>query len=93
MEILKKVKRVLNRSFKPSIMDLEDDDGIFGVVVSEHFRQMESLDRQMMIQKVLRSSTAGLSTAELRRVLAISPMTPEEYVAFGPEKSPRNNTG
>jgi HEPN domain-containing protein/stress-induced morphogen len=89
-KIVEKVKRALNRSFKPVTMDLEDDDGIIGVVVSDKFRRMESIDRQTLIDNALREPLARLSEEEIRHVLAITPMTPEEYVAFGPTGASRN---
>jgi acid stress-induced BolA-like protein IbaG/YrbA len=84
VETVRKVKRALKRAFSPEIVNLEDDDGIIGVVVSDQFRRMESIDRQMSIDKALRDPSARLSEEEIRQVMAISPMTPEEYVAFGP---------
>jgi acid stress-induced BolA-like protein IbaG/YrbA len=89
--ILKKVRTVLNRVFKPAFPpDLEeDDDGVIGVVVSDQFRGVEPVERQVMIYKALRTPAAGLSEDEVRRVLAIAPLTPEEYVAYAPTKNSR----
>ncbi|MCI0642087.1 MAG: hypothetical protein L0Y72_09965 [Gemmataceae bacterium] len=89
MDLVKKIKTVLNRSFKPQVLELEDDDGVIGVVVSDHFRAVESLDRQLMIQNALRQSLTPLSMEEMSRILAIAPMTPEEYVAYGPKNKVR----
>ena len=84
METVRKVKRALKQAFSPEIVKLEDDDGIIGVVVSDKFRRMESIDRQTSIDNALRDPSARLTEEEIRQVLAISPMTPEEYTAFGP---------
>lgn len=89
MDLAKKVRTALNRSFKPTVLEIMDDDGVIGVVVSDHFREVESIDRQSMIQDALTKSLTPLSQQELRRVLAITPMTPEEYVAFGPGNGAR----
>ena len=89
MELVKKIKTVLNRSFKPQVLELEDDGGVIGVVVSDHFREVQSLDRQLMIQNALRKSLKPLSIDEMGRILAIAPMTPEEYVAYEPKNGAR----
>jgi acid stress-induced BolA-like protein IbaG/YrbA len=91
VETVSKVKKALKRAFNPEIVDLEDDDGIIGVVVSDQFRRVESIARQMLIDNALRDPLARLSPEEIRHVLAITPMTPEEYVAFGPSARSRNN--
>ena len=65
---------------------MKEDDGLIGVVVSGRFRQVEPIDRQPLIQDALSKSLTPLTIEEMRRVLAITPMTPEEYVAFGPNK-------
>ena len=91
MDVIKKVKTALNRYFHPDVLDLQDDDGIIGVVVSDRFRAMESLDRQTLIQDALRKSSPTLSRDDMRQVLAIAPMTPEEYFAYGPRKKVHRN--
>ena len=86
MDLVKKVKTALNRAFKPIHLDIEDDDGIIGVVVSDRFRDVESLERQTLVHDALQESQTPLTVEEMRHVLVIAPMTPEEYVAFGPTK-------
>lgn len=83
MDVGKKVKTALSRAFKPVDLDIEDDDGIIGVVVSDRFRKVESIDRQTLVQHALRES---LTAEEMRHVLVIAPMTPEEYVALDPAR-------
>ena len=90
VETVRKVKKALKRAFNPEIVNLEDDDGIIGVVVSDQFRCMESIERQMSIDNTLRDPLSRLSENEIRQVLAITLMTPEEYVAFGPVAGSRN---
>ena len=89
MDLVKKVKTALNRSFKPTVLKIEDDDGVIGVVVSDDFREVESIDRQALIHDALSKSLTPLSPEEMRRVLAITPMTPEEYIAYGPKNGAR----
>ena len=86
MDLVKKVKTALNRAFKPVHLYIEDDDGIIGVVVSDRFREVESIDRQTRIHDALTKTQTPLTVEEMRRILVIAPMTPEEYVAFGPSK-------
>ncbi|HEV3004289.1 MAG TPA: hypothetical protein VGX78_07490 [Pirellulales bacterium] len=82
MDLRTKVERSLRRAFKPSRLDLDDEDGISGYVVSEEFRGVEPFDRQTMIDKALRSAPGPLTARELRRVIAVAALTPEEYVAY-----------
>ena len=89
MDLQKKVKTALTRYFKPIFVDVTDDDGVIGVVVSDRFRAVESIDRQTLIQDALNKSVTPFSPEELRRVLAITPMTPEEYVAYSPKNGSR----
>lgn len=91
MDVLKKVRMALNRYFHPEVLDLQDDDGIIGVLVSDRFRAMQALDRQTLIQDVLRKSSPTISRADMRRVLVIAPMTSEEYVAYEPVKETDRN--
>ena len=91
MDVLKKVKTALNRHFKPEMLDLQDDDGIVGIIVSEDFRGVESVDRQTMIQQALRKSVTPLTKSDWRRILIIAPMTPEEYVAYAPSNANKHN--
>ena len=89
MDLVKKIRTALSRSFKPTVLEIEDDDGVIGVIVSDRFRQVESIDRQSLIQDALSKSLTPLSMEEMRRVLAIAPMTPEEYIAYGPKNGSR----
>jgi acid stress-induced BolA-like protein IbaG/YrbA len=91
VDVLKKVKTALNRHFKPELLDLHDDDGIVGVIVSDDFRGVESIDRQTMIQQALQKSTTPLTKADWRRILIIAPMTPEEFVAYAPRNAHKSN--
>ena len=79
MDLQEKVTSILQEAFQPEQLVLEDDDGITGYLISTRFSGMDSIDRQGLIYDALRAKEANLSKAELRRILAISPVTPEEY--------------
>ena len=82
MDLCAKVIAALERVLGPSEIDLKDDDGIIGYVVSAKFRQIEHFDRQALIYDALRDPLAGLDEQELRRVIAIAALTPEEQIAY-----------
>jgi acid stress-induced BolA-like protein IbaG/YrbA len=83
MGVQEKVERALRHSLGAEVVvDLEDDDGIIGVVVSSKFRRMEPMDRQTIIDKALRSAPEALTQEEMRRVIVIAPLTPEEHAAY-----------
>ena len=80
MDLLERVQHALEDSLHPDRITLEDDDGISGFVVSPRFRHMESIDRQTLIYDVLRTSSEQFDPGEIRRVIAIAALTPEEYI-------------
>ena len=79
MDLKEKVTAILQAAFHPEQLVLDDADGVSGFMVSEKFRGLDSLDRQAMIDKVLRARDAHLSKAELREILVIAALTPEEH--------------
>ena len=86
MELRKKVEEALRRHVNSDNIYLEDDDGISGWIVSPQFQGLSSLDRQKLIDKILRDPSVKLSRAELRRILAIAPLTPAEFDSLGLKK-------
>jgi acid stress-induced BolA-like protein IbaG/YrbA len=80
MDVREKVEEALRHAFDPEFIQLEDDDGISGYLVSSKFRRMEFIDRQTMIYEALRNSPIRLKPGEIRRVVAIAALTPEEHV-------------
>jgi stress-induced morphogen len=78
VDLKEKVAAALRAAFEPNQLELDDSDGLSGYVISVKFRGLDSVDRQKMIDRVLRAPTAGLSKAELRDVLVIAALTPEE---------------
>lgn len=79
MDLKEKVTEALRQSLSLDQVLLEDDDGISGFVVSSRFRGVSALDRQALIEEALRTSSPKFTKAELRRLLAIAPLTPAEY--------------
>lgn len=79
MGLKEKVETALKGAITAARIRLEDDHGISGFVVSSDFRGMSALDRQTLIDKALRNSSAKLSKPELRQVLMIAALTPAEY--------------
>jgi len=78
LHLKEKVAAAVNAAFQPEQLVLDDADGLSGYIISEKFRGFDSLDRQMMIDKALRSPASGLSKPDLREILVIAALTPEE---------------
>ena len=83
MDLKEKVTDALRRYFRPEHVQLEDDDGISGFVVSSQFQKLPALERQGLISNALRDSANKFTKAELRQVLVIAGLTPVEYEALG----------
>jgi stress-induced morphogen len=86
MELKEKVEKALRSRFQVERLKLEDDDGISGFVVSPDFKGISRLDRHNRIARALRDPSAKLTRREQRRVLIIAPLTPAEFVLFGPDE-------
>ena len=73
-----KVERILKEAF-PSLesLDIRNDDGIIGVLVSEEFEGLEAIDRQDRIWSVLDRS---LNPEEKRQIQIIVAATPAEHL-------------
>lgn len=78
MDVKEKVATILRAAFEPEELVLDDSDGLSGYVTSSRFRGFDSLDRQKMLDKVLRAPESGLTKSELREILVIAALTPEE---------------
>lgn len=78
MDLKEKVAAVLRKALEPDGLVLEDEDGLGGYIVSAQFRGLDSLERQKLLDKLLRAPEAGLSKADLRQILVIAALTPEE---------------
>jgi acid stress-induced BolA-like protein IbaG/YrbA len=79
MDLREKVTDALRRNLDPADIRLKDDDGIYGIVVSDRFCDVTPLERQKLIYKALRSNSGGLSKDAIRRVLGIAALTPAEF--------------
>jgi acid stress-induced BolA-like protein IbaG/YrbA len=84
MDLKEKVEAALIKSIGPERIQLKDDDGIFGFVVSTEFHGMSAIDRQTLIYDALHNPTSKLTRPELRQVLAIAALTPAEFEVRGP---------
>ena len=76
MALVRKLRRILEERFpSPDKVDLRDEDGIIGVVTSGRFRRMDTMQRQNVIHDLL---ATRLTPEEMRRVVLIVAVTPEE---------------
>ena len=83
MDLKQKVTEALHRRFEPEVIELDEEGGISGFVVSPSFRGKTALDRQTEIHEALHGPSGPLTAAEGRRILAIAALTPAEYAATG----------
>ena len=79
MELRDKVDIALRRALPVQHVELEDDRGIYGMVVSKWFEGVSALNRQLEIDKILRDPSAKITALQRRRVMLIVPLTPREY--------------
>jgi acid stress-induced BolA-like protein IbaG/YrbA len=82
VDLVERVKHILERALAVEDIKLEDDGGLIGYVVSNDFQGLEFVDRQMKIHKALRTGPEPLAAAELRRVAAIAALTPDEFLVW-----------
>ncbi len=79
MDLREKVVDVLQRELLAEQVDLRDEGGVYGVVVSTQFAGLSSLDRQRVIDKILRGPSAKLTAPQHRRILIIVGLKPVKY--------------
>lgn len=78
--LLRKLERLLTKRFpSPATVKLDDLDGIIGVITSDQFAGMESMDRQNLIGEIIESH---LTLDERRQVQVIVGVTPEEGTGY-----------
>jgi hypothetical protein len=76
--LTRKLKRILAEAFPaPDRIELRIHDGIVGIITSARFRNMDTMDRQDLIHDILEKH--GLSKDEMRQILVIVAVTPEEH--------------
>lgn len=85
MDFKEKVEKALRNQFQVEHLDLRDDNGITGVMVSPDFEGVGRQDRHRRIDRALRDRSGKLTPREQRRVLLIAPFTPAEYGPIGPD--------
>ncbi len=83
MALKSKIKAALIEAFSPEYLELCEVDrtGVSGYVVSPEFQDLSELDRQELLRERLLSTQ--LAPIELRKVLLIVPLTPEEATSMG----------
>ena len=79
MVLTEKIIAALRKKLNLEYYQLDDDDGISGYVVSPDFEGMSELDRQWLIDDILRNPLAKISKTDQRRILIIAALTPLEY--------------
>ncbi|HEY7422638.1 MAG TPA: hypothetical protein VH682_00125 [Gemmataceae bacterium] len=83
MGLVKKILNALSQSLTVEQLQLVEEDGISGFVVSPRFQGMSALARQELIEEALTKGPDALTPKERRRVLMIAALTPVEYVSVG----------
>lgn len=84
MDLKEKVEHALRSHFQVDHIQLVDEDGVYGFVVSPDFRGLSAIDRQTRIDQALRDPSTSLTRREHRQILAIAPLTPVEFDVIGP---------
>jgi acid stress-induced BolA-like protein IbaG/YrbA len=82
MALADKIIAALHEPLEASYIRLDSDDGISGIVVSEKFNGVTTLDRQRRIDALLESAKP-ITPEERRKVVMIAGLTPSEYEAAG----------
>lgn len=78
--LLRRLKKALAEQFPPPAhIKLEDHDGIIGVITSDSFRGMDTIDRQNLIGDLIQKH---LSPDERQQVLVIVGVTPDEGTGY-----------
>lgn len=78
--LLRKLKKMLiKRLPSPASVQLEDHDGIIGVITSAAFAGMDTIDRQSLIGNVVETH---LAPDERRQVQVIVGVTPDEGTGY-----------
>lgn len=78
--LIRKLEKVLKQRFpSPATVKLDDLDGIIGVITSDQFSGMESIDRQNLIGEFIEQH---LTVDERRQVQVIVGVTPEEGTGY-----------
>jgi len=75
-KFVRKLNDLLREKFPaPDLIELEDDKGIIGTIISTRFKNMEMMDRVNLIWDFL---DENLTKEERRKIVLIIAMTPKE---------------
>jgi hypothetical protein len=78
--LVRKLERVLTQRFPaPAKVELEDNDGIIGVVTSNEFARLDTIDRQDLIGDLI---ATHLTPEERHQVQVIVAVTPDEGTGY-----------
>jgi stress-induced morphogen len=78
--LVRKLEKMLTKRFPPpATVKLDDVDGIIGVITSDEFAGMETIDRQTLIGDVVESH---LSKEERHQIQIIVAVTPDEGTGY-----------
>jgi hypothetical protein len=78
--LVRKLEKIFTGRFPPpATVELEDDDGIIGVITSAKFARLETIDRQNLIGDLI---ATHLTPSERRRVQVIVGVTPDEGTGY-----------
>lgn len=79
-QLARKLEKALREEFPPpATVKLDEHDGIIGVVTSDEFAGVESIDRQNRVGRIV---DRNLSAEERRKVQVIVAVTPEEETGY-----------
>jgi hypothetical protein len=80
--LLRKLAKVLVRRFPPpATVRLEVIDGIIGIVVSDEFEPMDSIDRQALMSQILKSELSDDERQQVHIIVCVTPMEETGYLA------------
>ncbi len=86
--LLRKLQRVLAKRFPaPATVKLEEREGIIGIITSDQFSGMETIDRQDLIGEII---APHLTPEERHRVQVIVAVTPQEGTGYLAGAAPRD---
>jgi hypothetical protein len=77
---VRRLEKILTVRFPPpATVELEDNDGVIGVITSAEFARLETIDRQNLIGDLI---ATHLTRDERRRVQVIVGVTPDEGTGY-----------
>jgi acid stress-induced BolA-like protein IbaG/YrbA len=84
VDLKEKIEKALRSRLQVEHIQLVEEDGVYGFVVSPDFRGLSAIDRQKRVDQALRDPSTSLTKPEHRQILAIAPLTPAEFRVIGP---------